>query len=97
MVSFVRYDYSNVPAFWEQRQALLAQVAEGFKSGAVTRNEYRRALGLPQLDTPQGERFVISPMMVEVPLVAGSTEQVIEEEQGKILHLPERVKKKATL
>lgn len=99
--AFVRYDYQDVPAFWEQRQAQVQAVAEAFKAGAVTRNQYLRALGLPQIEGPQGNRYVISPMMVEVPVQMGESPAAVTDESGKIIYLPEqrasRVKKKAIL
>lgn len=94
------FDYGEVPAFQDIRDAQQTQMAEAFKVGAVTRDEYRRALGLRGLGPPQGERFVISPMMVEVPLSAGAIEESDEQitsdsDARKVVSFP--IKKKAPL
>jgi len=63
---FPAFDYSRVPAFREVRTQEQAQYSEAFKAGAVTRNEYRRKLGLdPVVD---GDVYVMSPMMMEMPV-----------------------------
>ena len=101
---FVMSDYSAVPAFQAQRQANQDRMLEGFKSGGVTRGEYRRAMGLPDLGPAEDEVFVLSPMMIEVPAIAAlgtpvEPEQDTEggaqatDEGRKVLRLP--LKKKA--
>lgn len=103
---WVAFDYGDVPAFWEQRAAEQDRMLEGLRSGGVTRGEYRQAMGLPSLGPAEDDVFVLSPMMIEVPVTAalgaGRTHEQDEEggaqaadETRKVLRLPERVKKKA--
>ena len=67
---FVAFDYAEVPAFQGQRLEKQDRMLEGFKSGGVTRGEYRRVMGLPALGPGEDQVFVHSPMMIEVPAVA---------------------------
>lgn len=96
--AFVAFNYSRVPAFQEIRESQVDRTHEAFTAGAVTRNEYRRALGLP--DVPAGDVFVISPMMLEVPLLLQPQERTAEgeasaeEETRKGNVVPLQLKKK---
>ena len=94
---FVAFDYAEVPAFQDVRQAHQDRMLEGFKAGGVRRGEYRRAMGLPELGPEDDDVFVLSPMMLEFPAGAvnvqtqqGGAEAV---DQAKVLRLP--LKKKA--
>lgn len=99
--AFVAFDYTQVPAFQGMRQANQDRMLDGFKSGAVTRGEYRRAMGLPPLGPSEDDVFVISPMMIEVPATPGMARPQVEsgeeadEDTRKILRLPTGKKKVA--
>ena len=67
---FVRYDFSKVPAFQERRIAVQGQHHDAFIAGAITRNEYRRVLGLT--DIQDGNVYVITPQMIEIPVIPAS-------------------------
>lgn len=62
---FVAFDYSRVPALQPVRTERQTQVAEGYKVGVATRNEYRTALGLPP-DEKRGNYYVMPLGLVEV-------------------------------
>lgn len=76
---FVAFDYTKVPAFQELRDKEKERSHDAFTAGAITRNEYRRALGLPEIEDGQGDRFVLSPALIEVPLLMAGTEERTEE------------------
>lgn len=62
------FDTSNVIALAGRRQEALAPIEAGFTKGAVTRNEYRQALGL--LPMEGGDVYLIPSSMVEMPAEA---------------------------
>jgi HK97 family phage portal protein len=62
------FDLSDVTALAINRQEAIIPVKEGFAAGAVTRNEYREALGLEPLAPEIGDVLLIPSNMLEVPL-----------------------------
>jgi phage portal protein BeeE len=65
---FVAYDYSKVPALQEVVLSIQAQRLDDFKAGAITRNEYRQVLRLP--DDPSGDVYVLPLSFIETPFGA---------------------------
>jgi HK97 family phage portal protein len=99
---FVAFDYAQVPAFQEVRQANQDRMLDGFKAGGVRRGEYRRAMGLPTLGPEDDDVFVLSNQqgtaagILPAGAPADTTEQggaQVDEDDRKVLHLP--LKKKA--
>lgn len=69
---FVAYDYSEVPALATVREARAEQMRAGWEAGAVTRGEYRAALGLPA-DPAADEVYKLAMMTLLVPVGAKPT------------------------
>ncbi len=67
---FVAFDFSKVPALQELRQKQHTIDLEDYRSGAITRNEYRQMIGKDRV--PGGDIFVIVNQ-------AGSLEQTVDE------------------
>lgn len=63
---FVAFDMRNVAAFQEIRSQHLTQLLDGWKSGTVTRAEYRRAAFLPT--TPRDDVYMLAPNAVFMPV-----------------------------
>jgi len=68
---FIRFDYSQIPAFEDIRADRQAALLEGWDASAVTMNEYRRAAGLSEL--PNGDvlkvnlQTIMQPVFEELP------------------------------
>ena len=97
--TFVRYDYSRVPAFQEIRQQKQDRFATGWETGGITRNEYRRSLGLSQTDDGDVYRTQLTTIFLPQLLEGGTTAQgspTAEDETRKNI-VPLHLKKKARL
>ena len=95
--SFVKFDFGKVPAFEDIRHQRQMDALDAFKMSGITRNEYRRQAGLPEVEG--GDVFVVSFGVIEIPATpskpqveagfsgAAEAEQEADEEreQGKRL------------
>lgn len=61
----VEFDTSNIQALAMRRQEQIQPVMEAFKLGAVTRNEYRIAMGIDAVEN--GDVFLIPGNVLEIP------------------------------
>ncbi|KKN82063.1 hypothetical protein LCGC14_0313300 [marine sediment metagenome] len=59
------FDTSEVRALAINRQEALVPIRDGFQDGALTRNEYREALGFEA--APNGDVFLVSANIIEIP------------------------------
>jgi HK97 family phage portal protein len=63
---YVDWDFSRVPAIKARRQEANEKALEAFKAAAITRNEYREIVGMPDLG-PEGDVYIMSMTQTEVP------------------------------
>lgn len=75
----LRWDYDAVPALQDDRTAVWNRAIEAFRSSLITRNEFRRIVGLSDLG-PRGEMYVLSVAQVEIG-IGGSKEMNMEMEK----------------
>ena len=64
--SYSKWDFSEVPAIRAQIEATRKNRLEEFRMGAITRNQFNEAAGLPTLG-PRGDVYLLSAAMIEVP------------------------------
>jgi HK97 family phage portal protein len=62
----LQWNYNSVPALQEERSARWARADSAFRAAAITRNEFRAEVGLPELG-PVGDVYIQSIAMTEVP------------------------------
>lgn len=63
----VKWDFSDVPALQEDRDKTRQLALDALRSGAITRNQFNAQWGLDDLG-PRGEVFIMSSLMIEVPV-----------------------------
>lgn len=93
--SFVAYDTSRLPALFD-KEKYIEHIAQAFRDGVATQNEYLEAIGLPRTDT--GNIYLRPLSVVAIPAnklqieasAAGSVtaEQEAEEDEQKALPQP---------
>jgi phage portal protein BeeE len=71
---FVGFDFSHVPAFQGIRQENQDRFERGWELGAVSRNEYRRALNLSP--TEDGDVYRTQPTTIFVPVDSAGAMQI---------------------
>jgi len=63
---YTKWDFSEVPAIRHQIEEVRKARLEEFRMGAITRNQFNEAAGLPTLG-PRGDVYLLSAAMIEVP------------------------------
>lgn len=96
---FVAYDYTDIAALLPLQRERAEQIGAGWTRGAVTRGEYRAALGLP-VEPERDEVFMTAISTMFVPAIiaasrapatdAGAASSADEEEPAKALPTPEK-------
>lgn len=69
----VEWDFDDVPALQEDQVQRRTQALSALQAGAITRNQFNEMWGLPDLG-PRGDVFIMSGMLVEVPMEMTLTE-----------------------
>lgn len=62
------FDFDKVPALQEKKALKRQRLAEDFKAGLITRNEFREELGMKPLPPETGDVFLQSSALSEVPV-----------------------------
>jgi HK97 family phage portal protein len=62
------FDFDKVPALQEKKTAKRQQLADDFKAGLITRNEFREELGMKELPPETGDVFLQGVGLTEVPI-----------------------------
>ena len=91
----LQWDYNSVPALQEERSARWARADSAFRAAAITRNEFRVEVGLPELGAA-GDVYVQSVTTLEVPARTArkDEEQLVE---TKVKPLPRPVETEGNL
>jgi HK97 family phage portal protein len=77
----VEWDYSRVSALQEDRNSRWSRATAAWNAGAITQNEFRAEVGLP--DRPDGEVFKQSQSLLPAPQEDEEPEEEPEDEEEK--------------
>lgn len=71
----IKWNFSEVPALQEDRDKTRQLALDALRAGAITRNQFNEQWGLDDLGA-RGEVFIMSSLMIEVPIKTMKVEQI---------------------